>query len=51
MPANAARAIGARAVGVRTSRTRAAMTAAVAGTATGVVVYRWLRSGPSIEHD
>jgi hypothetical protein len=40
---SAARTVGKRLAGERPSRTRAAVTAAFAGTATSVAVYRWLR--------
>jgi hypothetical protein len=48
---NAARTFGQRLAGERPSRTRAALTAAVAGTAAGVVTYRWLRRDTEAEHD
>jgi len=49
--ASAARTVGRRLAGERPSRTRAALTAALAGTATGVAVYRWLRRGADDMHD
>jgi len=50
--ASAARTVGRRLGGERPSRTRAAFTAAMAGAATGVAVYRWLRRGPDNDmHD
>lgn len=48
---SAARTTARRLAGERPSRTRAVLAATFAGTATGVVVYRWLRKDIDPEHD
>jgi hypothetical protein len=48
--ASAARTVGSRLAGELPSRTRAAFTALLAGAATGVAVYRWLRRGQDDMH-
>jgi hypothetical protein len=51
MPTSAAGTLGRRIAGERQSRTRAFVTATVAGTAAGVVLYRWLRRDTETPHD
>jgi hypothetical protein len=46
-----ARTVGRRLAGESPSRARAAFTAVIAAAATGVAVYRWLRSGADDKHD
>jgi hypothetical protein len=48
---SAVRTVGRRLAGERPSRTRAAVAAAVAGTATSVAVYRWLRRDTDDTYD
>jgi hypothetical protein len=51
MTSSAVRTVGTRLAGERPSRTRAAVTAAFAGTATSVAVYRWLRRDADGDHE
>ncbi|MFL5955039.1 MAG: hypothetical protein ACJ76I_13135 [Gaiellaceae bacterium] len=51
MTSSALRTAGTRLAGERPSRARAATAAAVAGTATGVAVYRWLRRDAGSGYD